>query len=169
MPSHTKVTHNDKRDTRTARPYRFKKYTNHSVRATLITLSNRHIMVIMRPPKQTVVSELQRILRSRSNICTTPTHSDLLSSALGATLIPCTTLQIYSQAPQLAQIFLGSDQSNSSRFNSILQYRNASSIRFWLHDRQRSNCWNCHVFEPNGEVDQAKSICSPWLLSVFPR
>ena len=42
----------------------------------------------------------------------------------------------------------------------------SSSTRFWLHDRQRSNCWNCHVVEPNGEVDKAKSICSPWLLSV---
>ena len=53
----------------------------------------------------------------------------MLSSALGATLIPCTTLQIYPQAPQLVQIFFGSDQSNSFRCNSILQYRNAVLIR----------------------------------------
>ena len=44
----------------------------------------------------------------------------MLSSAIGATLIPCTTLQIYPQVPQLAHIFFGSDQSNSFRFNSIL-------------------------------------------------
>ena len=114
MPSHTKVTHNDESDTRGAWPYRFKKYTNHSVRATAITLSNRHIMAIIRSPKRTVLSELQRVLRSSLKYRHNP-NTQRCAIERTRDLIPCTTLQIYPNAPPLAQIFFGSDQLNSFR------------------------------------------------------
>ena len=53
MPTKVTSTRNDERDKRDACPYRFKKYTKHSVRATAITLSNRHKMG---PPRRTAAS-----------------------------------------------------------------------------------------------------------------
>ena len=153
--THTEVTHDDEKDKQGAWPYRFKKYIDHWARATAITLSNCHIMANIWPLKRTVVSELQRLLRSSVN------SAQLQHKAM---CYPAHSARIYYFEPRFRSIhkllnwprYSSEVISQTPLYFSILQKCYLRRHVFGLHDRQRPNYWDCHVVKPHVEVVEAK-------------
>ena len=124
-----------------------KKYTNHSVRATAITLwsnaglSNRHIMAISGHRNE----QSLRSYNARPSSTQLQHSSDVLSNALSVTSVPSTSVQIHPQAPQ-AQILSQSAQSfyRNATFTNMFSGCSIGSVQV--------------VVKPRGEVDETRSI-----------
>ena len=124
-----------------------KKYTNHSVRATAITLwsnaglSNRHIMAISGHQNE----QSLRSYNARPSSAQLQHSSDVLSNALSSTSVPSTSAQIHPQAPQ-AQILSQSAQSfyRNATFTNMFSGCSIGSVQV--------------VVKPRGEVDETRSI-----------
>ena len=124
-----------------------KKYTNHSVRATAITLwsnaglSNRHIMAISDHRNE----QSLRSYNARPSSAQLQYSSDVLSNALSATSIPSTSVQIHPQAQQ-AQKLSQSAQSfyRNATFTNMFSGCSIGSVQV--------------IVKPRGEVDGARLI-----------
>ena len=124
-----------------------KEYTNHSVRATAITLwsnaglSNRHIMAISGHRNE----QSLRSYNARPSSAQLQHSSDVLSNALSATTVPSTSIQIHPQAPQ-AQMLSQSAQSfyRNATFTNMFSGCSIGSVQV--------------VVKPRGEVDETRSI-----------